>query len=147
MLRVLLLMARQCCGECGRPMPAPKRQAGPVDVDTMTTDQRFAHYKRIAPEMDLRFLLRFTISDALRARIESDLLKPTPKAAAMCRDSWRAERQAAERAAGVRPVGNETDRLAWVEAAEAERQAIQAEFARLDAERRAAEAPAMEATA
>jgi hypothetical protein len=96
---------RACCESCGRALPAPKRTAAPVDVATLTDAQMFAYYKRTAPEQDLRFLLRFTLSPELRYQIEDALIAPTAADAKRCRELWRIEARARERAAGIPSIG------------------------------------------
>ena len=84
-------MKRTCCSECGRTLPKPKIQPGPVNTATMTEAELFAHYKRTALAGDLSFLLQFRMSTELRARCEA-ILKPNDGDLAILRSAWRAER-------------------------------------------------------
>jgi hypothetical protein len=87
------------------PAKAPKPVA-PVNIDEMTDAELFAYRKRTAPVEDLKFLMSFTMSDALRTRAEA-IAKPTPKDCTALRNAWRIERQAAERAANEPAIGSE----------------------------------------
>lgn len=95
-----------CCHACGRALPKPKAPtavSGPVDTSTMSIPELFAHYKRLAPLEDLRFLLLAEMSAELRSRIATALTNakaPTPKDVSALRDAWRMESAAADRAAG-----------------------------------------------
>lgn len=97
---------RECCPTCGRAYVAKRPKADPVvDTSTMTNAEIFAYYKRIAPAEDLRFFLRFKMSDALRQRAES-VSRPTPAILAEIRTAWRIERLKAARAAGIPAIGS-----------------------------------------
>jgi len=98
--------------------------AATVDTSGMTTTALFAHFKKIAPVEDLRFFLRGTLSPELRARAEA-IAKPKPADLVALRAAWRAERFAAERAAGIPGVGSP----AWREQLLAELEAEQSEAA------------------
>jgi hypothetical protein len=88
-------------------LPCPTRaRVQPADVDpaAMTDAELYAYYKRTALTEDLRFFLRGRMSDALRRRAEA-IGKPTARDLASLRDTWRTERQADDRAAGIPAIG------------------------------------------
>ena len=99
-----------CCPTCGRTLPKPKPanlSAVPTaDPATMTDAELYVYYKRSALVMDLSFFLNVgPLSPELRARGLA-ITKPTSKDLAELRAAWRAERNAADRAAGVPALGS-----------------------------------------
>ena len=103
-------MKPNCCSACGRTLPKPKAQPGPVDTSTLSEAELFAHYKRTALAGDLAFLLRFRMSAELRARCEA-IQKPNAGDLAILRSAWRAERSLEERQQGRPSIGSP----AWTE--------------------------------
>ncbi len=88
------------------PRPTPARIHPAVDTAAMTDAELYASYKRTALGEDLRFFLRFRMSDALRERAEA-IAKPTARDVASLREAWRTERLAKDRAAGIPAIGTE----------------------------------------
>jgi hypothetical protein len=103
-------------------LPAPKadrvRPAVAVDTAGMTDAELFAYYKRTAPTEDLRFFLRFRMSDVLRRRAEA-VTKPTAADLVLLRSAWRTERLAEERAAGIPAIGTAEWHAQYTDAAPA----------------------------
>src|SRR5688572_33349587 len=64
------------------------RPAVVVDMAAMTDAELYAYYKRTALTEDLRFLLRFRMSDVLRRRAEA-IAKPSARDLASLRTAWR----------------------------------------------------------
>lgn len=100
--------------------PKPRRKApalvpstDPIDTSKFTDAELFAHYKRIAPAEDLRFILRTEVSAELRARAEA-IAKPTAKDISGIRIAWRTERNERDRRLGIPAIGSP----AWREALE-----------------------------
>lgn len=92
------------CPTCGHRSRETKKTTVPVDVATMTDTDLFAHYKRTAPQEDLKFFLKLTtLSPVVRANAES-LIGSTLSRTEFYRqftylqDVWRRETNAADRA-------------------------------------------------
>ena len=93
---------KNLCPCCGRSLPKAK---APIELsDDMTTEQRFAYYKRLAPVSDLAFTRR-NASPELQAAIDA-IVNPTAKDAAAMRERRRVELAETERVNNVPAVGS-----------------------------------------
>ncbi len=90
-----------CCPSCHQAYPKPKavKVVAAVDLATLSQKELFAYYKRTAPVEDVRFMLRVTLSDGLRERVQA-LADAAPtmtrtnvyKALVLLQAAWRGER-------------------------------------------------------
>lgn len=104
-------MAQSICPNCGHTHGTPgRRQARQADTlrDDMTIAERFAWFRRHAPQNDLRRLLRpgNPMSAGLRANAEA-IARPTKADVVRLHETLNTERQAGERQAGEPAIGTE----------------------------------------
>jgi hypothetical protein len=106
-------MAQHTCPSCGRKLPKPKAADVLADPASMTRDQLFAYYKKIAPSQDRMFfqknLENALYPPSLHLQAASAALPENPKPAqiAAIRSAWRTERTRYELTHGIPSVGSQ----------------------------------------